>query len=51
MTSGNKIVKIMLFLAKVVNMTALMGAKWAHKQLIFIFAAYFEGSRGPEGSK
>ena len=35
------------FCAKVVNMTTLIGAKWAHEQLILIFAAYFEGSRGP----
>ena len=45
-----KIVKIMIFCAKVVNMTTLIGPKWAHKQLIFIFTKYFEVSREPEYS-
>ena len=39
----------MLFRAKVVNMTTLIGAKSAHKQLILIFTKDFEGSRGPRG--
>ena len=30
----NKIVKMMLFLAKILNMTTLIGPKWAHKQYI-----------------
>ena len=41
--------KIMLFRAKVVNMTTLIGPKWAHKQLILISTKDFEGSRGPGG--
>ena len=48
---GIKIVKIMIFCAKVVNMTTWIGHKWAHKQLILIFAAYFEGPGSPEDSK
>ena len=32
-------------------MTTLIGAKWAHKQLTLIFAAYFEGPGSPEDSK
>ena len=36
----------MIFCAKVVNMTTLIGAKSAHKQLILIFAEDLEGSRG-----
>ena len=40
-----QIVKIMIFCAKVVNMATLIGPKWAHKQIILISAAYFEGQR------
>ena len=40
-----KIVKIIIFGAKVVNMTTLIGPKSAHKQLILISTAYFEGQR------
>ena len=46
---GIKIVKIMIFCAKVVNMTTLIGLKWAHKQLILISTKDFDGSRGPRG--
>ena len=38
--------QIMLFHAKVVNMTTLIGPKWAHKQIILIFAKDFQESRG-----
>ena len=44
---GIKIVKIMLFRTKVVNMTTLIGPKWAHKQLTLIFTKDFEVSREP----
>ena len=30
-------------------MTTLIGPKWAHKQLTFIYTEDFEGSRGPRG--
>ena len=37
----------MIFCAKGVNMTTLIGPKWAHKQFILISTKDFEGSRGP----
>ena len=46
----NKIGNIIRFRAKVVNMTTLIGPKWAHKQEKHIFATYFDGSRGHEHS-
>ena len=46
---GIKFVKIMIFCANVVNMTTLIGPKWAHKQLILIFTEDFEGSRRARG--
>ena len=39
----------MVFCAEVVNMTTLIGAKGAHKQVKHIFTKDFEGSRGPRG--
>ena len=48
LSTGIKLVKIMLFCAKVVNMATLIGPKWAHKQLILIFTTLFEVSRAPK---
>ena len=48
---GIKIVKIMMFCAKVVNMTTLIGPQWAHKQIILISAAYVEGQRSRATAK
>ena len=42
LTFHKKIVKITFVCTKVVNMTTLIGPKWAHKQLILILTKDFE---------
>ena len=41
--------KFMIFCAKVVNMTTLIGPKWAHRDLILIFTKDFKVSRERKG--